>query len=300
MAGTYPDVPGRRMALDRDGTRLVRIHHDSSSVQEINGSLPQLNAEHDAGVEMIQFFAAGSHSGNIIFPELRDVVGIYHGVRMNRNQGNTHTYNGLYSSADTTNGFDGTWISHGTTPNQSTFQDQGVGTFETDKTRMRNEITSHSLTGVKALRWMSSWSGTGGQILRLRIHVFGSPSTGQAPDRLRLWHPTLNQENTGAHFDWGDVARSTGADKTFRVYNPSTLQANNVALTTEAVTDTAPSILSQHMFSFAGSPFATSLDIGNIPAGTASGVVTLRRTINAGASLGPWWLRVIAAAGTYS
>lgn len=271
MAGSYSDVPGPRMAYDRDGSQGFR---------QGGGYVTSMSAAHmtiwnnEAGDDIGAF---GENPG-IIFPELRDIVGIC--VQMNDG------YGGMQTSTDTTNGLDGTWAWLA-----------GANHGNTTGSNHRTTWSAVSATGVKAVKVIK---GSGSNRFHYGLHLYGKPSAGAAPDRLRIWHPTLDQEASGAYFDWGDVARSTSADRTFRVYNPSALTARSVFLSSEALTDTSPSTTSQHLFSFDGSAFATSVDIGDIPPGTASGLVTVRRDLSSAAGIGTWALRLVAAAASYS
>lgn len=292
MVGTYPDAPGQRMAYDRDGTSLVRVLYSASSVSTFSG-IDTMNAEAGNGVTLASGTnppELGTIGAGLIFPELRDVVGVYHGIYLAWNNG-TPTYNGMYWSPDTTNGIDGTW----------TLVSAPTRRSETDKVSMRNDIEAHSLTGVKGLMFRATIGSAGGRVFRARVHVYGSPSAGAAPNRLRFWDPTLDQAVTPAFFDWGDVNRSTTLTKTFRIKNPSsTLTANSVTLAVEALSDTSPTNTSAHEFSTDNITFASSINIGNLAPGALSSVLYVRRTTPASGVLGLWWCRLVASAASFT
>ena len=287
MAGAYPDAPGPRLAYDRDGSTGFTITATGTLAQLTAAQMKALNDEDgssNATPDLGKLL--GSYTG-ILFATPHDIVAITNAQMMARH--GAHRAPGIQVSSNTTNGQDGTWTAAGSLQIQTT-----LTTAE-----MRNKSTSVSPTNVKGIRFTDTSSGgvdDGYHYWRV-LHMFGSPTS--APDKLRLWHPTSDTPVTGAHFDWGDVARSTSADKQFRVRNPSALTAQSVAITTEALTGATPAVTSQHTFSFAGGAFDTTVNIGNISPGATSGVVTVRRTITSGAALGLWWIRIVAAAGSY-
>jgi hypothetical protein len=200
------------------------------------------------------------------------------------------TIQGVETSTNTTNGIDGTWTNQGNYVN--------TGNIVTP-ILLRNSITSLSVAGVKAMRWLNA-SGAGGARNVRGLQLFGAIAAGETPDRLRMWHPTLDEpldDNTsadGAFFDWGDIQRNTTSDKTFRIKNNSaTLTANGIVISQQTLTDTTPSVNSQFTFSDGGA-FASSIDIGNLAPGAISVVVTKRFTRPSNAILSLWTSRTIA------
>lgn len=282
MAGLYPDVPGPRLAYDRDGTVGLNTN---SGFTAVAGQLTstQLRALND---ETITTVVAGGGLC-LIFPELRDIVGVYldHGEQ---SSGSTPGMSPLYWSPDTTNGIDGTWTSLGA---------QGDGFFTASPTRMRNNIKPLAQPGVRGLRVAQSG---GGATITYRIwHVYGSPS--DPNDCLRLWHPSLDQEVGGSHFDWADFRRLSSDDRQFRVKNNSdTLTASTITVSAEAPTDTTPSVAAQHLFSADGTNFGASVVIPSLAPGALSDPITLRRVTPSNAFLSLWWARVAAVAGVWT
>jgi len=285
MAGNYNDVPGQRMAYDRDGTVCVYVN-GTSATQQAQSLMVTMN---DHGTTGWNFPDEGNLQGVLIFPEKRDIVGVHQAVEYGGSSG-WNTYYGFKTSVDTTNGIDGTWVTQASPTT-------GIGNRES----MRENITPYNLTGIKAVKWhwAGSWYGAG-QYFRIKPHLYGGPTSGEAPNRLRFWHPTLDQEVDGAYFDWGDIPRSTTVDKDFRIKNPSaTLTAETVGLTMEALTDTTPSNVGQHSFTTDGVTFASSVNLGDLAPGVISPVVTLRRVTVADAVFSLWWTRIVASASAW-
>lgn len=284
MAGNFPDVPGPRMAYDRDGSIVFENNSGNGVTTEwttdrkrsINGEDPNAGSQQ----------AADGYFG-IIFPELRDIAGMYLHAGDSAENAPSHGW-----SANTTNGMDGTWTDFSLT--------RYTGGSNT-KEMMRKNIDRFTLSGVKGIRhWRTNLSTYGSRKVIRSYHIYGQPASGQAPNRLRFWEPSANAELGGAAYDWGDVPRNTEVDRTMRVHNPSTtLTATSVSLSTEALTDATPSVPPQHLFSVGGGAFATTLNLGDLAPGATSAVVTVRRATPSDASLGLWTARMVASASSW-
>lgn len=289
MAGNYPDVPGHRMAYDRDGTVAVQISPEAAITTL---SVAQLQAMNDEDSDSYTLNPGGNNRTwhlVFIFPELRDVVGYY---AMAIGDAGQHPYAAsLAWSANTTNGLDGTWTS---LPNWT------LDTTEA-RTRFRTEIKPLAVTGAKAVRFVHGNSLGSARYFRY-FHLYGGPSTGENPHRLRVWHPTLDQEIGGAYLDWADIPRSSSGDRQFRIKNNSPdLTANTVTVSVGAPSDTTPSVSSQHLFEKASAPgFASSVVLPSLAPGAVSEIITLRRNQPADAILGLWWARLAAVAATWT
>lgn len=281
MAGFYPDVPAPRMSFDRDGSVGVRVG-SANTIQELTlTEMQQINNETNGEISNGDVGARYA----IIFPQLRDLSGyfIYSGL--------SSFFKDLSTSVDTSNGLDGTWV----------IQSANPSALSTISPGYRANIQSVAWNGVKAVRFRTVDTGwTWG------MHLYGVLSTGQTPDRLRLWHPTLdeplddNNASDGAYLDWGDVARGTTQDRTFRIKNNSaSLTANSIALSPQALTDTTPTIVGQHTLSDGGA-FSGSINIGNLSPGAISSVITLRRTIASNATLSLWAGRINVNPGSWT
>lgn len=279
MTGIYPDVPGPRMAYDRDGTVVAYLTNASSGpVTPLNTvNILALNDEEDDGA--VQPSLATSSALVWIFPELRDLVGVF--IPM--------ASGSLQTSTNTTNGVDGTW-----TTQLSTFT--GLNMAETTVSARQN-IQTLSLTGIRGVKVICG----SGPATPDFIHLYGKPSTGQNPDRLCFWHPTLDQEIGGAYFDWGDIVQGTTATRDFRIKNiSSTYTANSVTVTMDCPSDTSPTVLSQHTVSPDGISFGSSASAGTLAPGVISSTMTLKRDISASAVLSLWTMRLRASASSWT
>lgn len=288
MAGNYPDVPGPRLAYDRDGSLLFGIDDESGSVGILsNADARTINNENN---DSINSDYAGNHGGKIglIFPELRDIIGY---CLVNTSMG----WDTLQTSVDTTSGVDGTWV---------TRISGGIPRITTMSPNYRTGINVVSWSGIRALRMRGGDFFDASNILAL--HLYGSIAAGQTPDRLRLWHPTLDQplddqavSPDGAYFDWGNVAQGTSQDRTFRIKNNSATQtANSVTASTEALTpSTIPDVFT---LSKDGTTFTATINFTAIAPGAISSVCTLRRTTPANATLSLAAMRLNAVAVSWT
>ena len=278
MAGLYPDVPGIKFQYDVDGS----AGFDQGGTALSGAQLSALNDETQTNV--VYWGNAGAQYVGIIFPELRDLAGWWWQVP---DQGFVSGW-AVSTSADTTNGVDGTWTQRSTTAPSSTM------TFRTG-------INVLAVAGIKAIRvGIASTTSTNGNRNLTALHVYGTIPALNSPDRLRIWHPTLDQEMGAAGFDYGDFGRGGTLDRTFRVKNnSSSLTANSIVLSREAPTDTTPSVVAGMTISQGGA-FATTQNIGNLAPGAISGVCTLRIASTSSTVLGIWRQRLVATAGSWT
>lgn len=281
MAGSYPDAPGPRMYYERDGSVVV---NESGTAFSAANTLA-FSDETDTNVQSWSSGTVPQHV-SILFPELRDINGYFWVVQ---NNAFTSSF-AVSTSVNTTNGVDGTWV----VQNTAFPATQVVQSF-------RNAIIAASLTGIKGIRFaMTGTTSTNGSRFLGTMHVYGSPSTGQNVDRLRIWHPTLDQQIGAAAFDYADAPRGFTYDKTFRIKNNSaTLTANSVALSVDALTDTSPTVVSQFTISQGGA-FAATQNLGNLAVGAISAVCTLRLILLSNATVSLWRQRLTALAGSWT
>lgn len=287
MAGFYSDAPAPRMAYDIDGTVMSIVYPSGSIVVRSAAERRNMNDEVFDQPELV-----GKNTAYLtfIFPQFRDIT---HYSLWGGNLGGSNGR--ITTSTDTTNGYDGTWTDHGL-----------YALVNANKAALREEIKALTLSGIKAIRFGVTGNLNGGSQRPGLVHLYGGIAAGQTPDRLRMWHPTLDEpldDNTstdGAHLDWADIAQGTTADKQFRIKNNSaTLTANSIVVSTEVLTDTSPALGGQITYSDGG-PFASTVTIPSLAPGALSPVLTVRRSTDVAANLGLWWLRTFAEAGSWS
>lgn len=279
MAGNYPDAPSWRMAYDRDGTQGVWVNSGNVISDLTSTQLRNLNDESNAN----QYSVGTSGKLCLVFPELRDLDAMF--IQFEETQSYSTPYGPVEVSSNTTNGLDGTWTSLGT-----------VGFVKTSqvKPNFRTMIWSGTALAIRGIRWSTGASIQQGMVL-YSWHLYGEPVPGANPNRLELWHPTLDEKLGPAALDWGDVPRNSSGDKTFRVKNLSGTQtASNIRVAMEALTDTTPSVVAQHTISYGGGAFLPQVNIGSLAPGAISGPVTLRRITPSNATLSLWTFRVFA------
>jgi len=289
MAGNYPDVPGLRMAYDLDGSTgfYYNVGNPSGTIVILTNT--QLKAVNDESMTTA-INTDGANAANLqsrhglIFPETRDLVGMFF-----VGDGACATPATSWAkSTDTTNGIDGTWTTF-TGPTENTATNPQYRTLIS---------TISGVTAVKAVRWervnnnVRPW---------YTWHIYGNLTTGQTPNRLRMWHPTLDQEITGAHFDFAEIQRSATSVKQFRVKNnSSSLTANAPALSLEYLTDASPTMVGQFQLSSDGSTYANTLTLGNVAPGAISPITYLRAAPSSTAQLSLWSGRVKVVAASWS
>lgn len=289
MAGNYPDVPGYRMAYDVDGTQgfWTNAGYTGMVAQATSGDLVAMNDE-NIGTNWPPTGAFSSSSVVLIFPELRDLDGLY----LAYTEGFLGI-TGVQVSTNTTNGIDGTWTSYPIPPGSTT-----VDTV----TKMRTAIMANTALGIKAIRWTWTSSGGGTTSRTSSAHLYGEPAPGENLQRLEIWHPTLDQKASEAYFDWGNVPRGSTEIRQFRVKNMhGTLTANSVRAAMSILTDTSPSVVGQMAISKDGTSYASQQTLTSpLGPGAISPVLYLRRTTPTNATLSLWWHRLFADCSSWT
>lgn len=289
MAG-YPTPPAPRMALDADESFLTRVTGAGAKSDLSSGDMAVVNDESNLG------YSTGVHAVIRlvwVFPELRDVAGVY----LCANGTNGHLTSDRYVfaySTDTTSGSNGTWTTFSATPEMN---------LGTNVPGYRSGISAVSLSAVKAVRVTLDRTGLAEDTLEFRsFHLYGSIAAGENPNRLALWNPSSDVALSAAGLDWGDVPRSSTATKTFRVKNLSAVQtAFAVTVGQEELTNASPVVVADwHKMSLDGSTWLSSVSLGNLAPGAISAVVTLRRQPPSVAQLSVWAHRLHATASTWS
>jgi hypothetical protein len=286
MAGNYLDAPNNRLAWDIDGTQLYWSGNAVDVNQYDQGTMTALNREGTAEV----VGGVGGRFFYFFFPRLMDITAMHVGASWNASTSGAAAW-----SADTTNGADGTWTSF----SNAGWWHSGNGSTGNSKISQRQEIGP---VGLSAIRCLRLYLNTGGGVSALQtVHLYGRPAAGQNSDRVEFWHPTLDQRVDPARFDWGNAQRNSSADVTFRVKNlSSSLTANNVVLSFDALTNTSPSVPAQQYVSDDGTNFFATRTIPALAPGAISGVYTLRRVTPVDAVLSLWWARLLANVTTWS
>lgn len=289
MSGLYPDIPGPKIAYDRDGTIVAGLTFDKASIQTTMTTAQKQEVNNNNPAAVNPFFSTGCPI--FLFPVLHDLVGIY-AANINDSAGAVRT---IEWSPNTTNGVDGTWNNGPTLnfPGGSYAANNGADS----RVLQRTSIQPLSLTGVKAIRFRAGFDDR----IWTSIHIYGKPST--PAERLEFWHPTLDQplSQTPAHLDWGDRPRGTEVTRQVRVKNRSSvLTASTITVGMEALTDATPTVVSQHQFSLDGTTWASTITIPSLGAGVVSGTVHIRQSLSPTAEVSLWDQRIYAAAGDWS
>lgn len=253
MAGSYPDAPSRRMAWDADGSVGIARNAAFQSTELTGSETAELNDEDNTASTYAVAGGGSPHYVIVIFPELREIDGVFAAA--------VAGIGAFEASDDTTNGIDGTWDT--VTAN--------MPDEETVFTRYRVGIVSAAETARRGLRVV------GNQALLQALHIYGTISPGETPDRL-LWL----DEATGLEFtaprDYGDRPRGSSLDYELRLRNNSaTLTANTIQYTAEDLflgsaawyTWTLP----------AGSTFQSVRSIASLAPATTTGLIVLRQII---------------------
>lgn len=286
MAGFYADYPNNRIAYHLDGTQVYLSSNGGTPVAASGATITALNDE--ANTRCLDQERDQVHRLYFLFPEKRDITAYFYHLAVG---GDPIDNFYVRTSVDTTNGIDGTWVTTGATgrtvggPNDS----------------YRTGITAMSSgSGIVGIEFFVDADFSDAPHLGT-IHLFGKTTAGENPNRLELWHPTLDQRLGAAALDWGNAKRSTTDTRTFRVKNHSaTLTANSIVVSLADSTDSSPSFTDAHDLSFGGGGYAATQNIGNLAPGAISGVVTVRRTFSSTQPLSVWAAIVQAAAGSWT
>jgi hypothetical protein len=267
------------MALDRDGTAWLEIR-DTGQVIDINATGVS-NMSNESGSNYAPADLGVSGYLALIFPEKRDVDAIFiagqYGLAT------------IQYSLNSTNGVDGTWT---VIP--------GPYTMGNDETVWRTGTMAETVLAVKALRFYLNGSSPWQWNVK-SLHVWGEIAPGENPDRMVFWNAGSDTKMDPATLDWGDVPRSSSADKIVRVKNvSSTKTAVNARVSFDILTDGSPSVPAQHLVSYGGSAFLSQVNLGSLAPGAISGPITLRRVTPSNAQYGLFAPRVSAVADSWT
>jgi hypothetical protein len=292
----YPAPPGRRMAYDRDGSIGVFNFTlgNLAGFPQIYSAAEMQASNSEANNIVGNYGGAGFHNTEtyftIIFPELRDLVGYFLAMFSDTAGHTSSSPADLSTSANTTNGIDGTWITRAANP---TFVLSANGISPT----YRSSITTLSVPGIKAIRFNSL--STFFNPLYSNFHLYGAPSAGQDPDSLRFWLPTTDAE-LSAPLDLGDMRQGDIQVQSFRIHNnSSTKTASGITVSAEISTDASPSLTSQYQFSTDNVTFSPFISIPSLAPGATSSVLYVRYSVASNAQLSVWDLRMVAVPGSF-
>lgn len=285
MAGSYPDVPSRRMAWDADGT--VAAHRNATEGTPFTDydavARAELNDEDNTDVSASANTVGQNVQLAFIFPELREFDGFF--GRWGLSAANSIT--SVETSGDTTNGIDGTW-----TQQIAAYADADIDVYG----HYRTAITSTAANAVRAVRVNTSLTvnNTGPRA----IHLYGTISPGETPDRL-LWMDEATGLQFAAAKDYGDVPRGSARDIQVRLKNNSaSLTATTIQYTAEALY-----LASGAWYTFTnagGSTFQSTQQLASLGAGATSAIITARQIIPDAATVGLHAARFFTDVSTWS
>ncbi len=216
MAGSYNDAPSRRMAWDTDGSVAFYLRSDGSAVG-VEASAGNRTNGNDESQNYWTLLTNVTKYGVVVFPELRELDGIFVAVS------EAAVYpTAVDSSADTTNGVDGTW----------TNRIADLSNHTSVLADYRDNITSMAVPTEKAIRVLfGSTSNANGA---RAFHLYGTISPAETPDRILFLDTGASDAVFTKPLDFGDVPRGQTATGEFKIKNNSSgLTINTIQVTAE-------------------------------------------------------------------
>jgi hypothetical protein len=285
MAGYYPDAPDFKVWYNDDGSVPFTQPTTGGTVVPIPPT-PNAGMINGEGTSNASVAVSTTSRVGVVFPQLVDVKGLFF-----LHNGSTSDASGVVrTSSDTTSGADGVWSTR-----TSTFPSKGQGDAG-GTVAWRSAVQVVDYTSIRGLTFSAN---TGGQCRQ--FHIYGRPTAGENPDRLRFWDPTLDQEIGGAYFDFADQAQGQVKVVQFRIKNNSpTKTATTITVTDDALSTASPTLASQTAFSTDGSNFNSTVVVASLAPGALSGILHVRLALQVSAQLGPWRQRLKATATTWS
>lgn len=285
MAGNYMDAPAHRLAYDRDGSVGVGLTAAGVPTQLTLAQLQAFNSESETGTAA----SASATRVAIVFPIPVDLKAVFVALA------SATPLVSIETSKDTTTGVDGTW----------TQQVAAVSMLRDVRPNYRTLAQLFAMPGgaanqnVRGVRISAATS----TLPNIRaFHLYGDPASTATPDRIAAWDPSSDIPLSPIAFDWGNVPRSSSADRTFRIKNISpTLTAHDIEVYVEALTPGTPSVSGMHTLSDnGGSTYLSSITISSLAPGAISPVLRLRRVVPSNAQVSVWSARVAADVTTWS
>lgn len=297
MVGYYMDAPSDRIAWDRDGSLATLFASNGNAIEVL--SVDQLRDVNSEAPGTYGFHNNKNHFA-VVFSAPHDCASIF--VSFYSINGSYKVPITVQTSKDTTNGFDGIWTTHTTTLDP--YQEIKPNYRLTSK--LFPLIPGTASSGIRGVRLITasvySSADIGNWNPRIHaLHVYGTPSASGGSDRVGFWHPTLDVPAPPTLFDWGDVPRSSSADKRFRIKNlSSSVSAKGVELYVEALTPGIPSAAGMHTISIdGGSTFWSLQTLPDLSPGEVSSEIVVRRTVPDNAQLSVWSARIAADVGEW-
>ena len=285
MAGNYMDAPSDRIAWDRDGSIGVIEDYQGNVIALTASQRRQWNSEGEAAASGL---SPVIRKAAVVFAVPTDCVAVFFNV--SRNDSGTWS---IETSKDTTNGMDGTWDSQfitGLNPFYPTKPNYRISSY---LFTLQDNSYSKQLRGIRFVYSNATYSNYEAPV---SFHVYGTPAATAPQDRIAIWHPTSDLKVTPTHFDWGNVPRSSSADRSFRIKNLSSVKrAKDIDVYAEAITAGDPAVDSMHTFSTdGGATFSPSVNLVSLNPGATSGIIIVRRTVPANAQTSVWTARIAA------
>lgn len=271
-----------RLALE-NGTRLWH-NNISGSVTEIIGTTRN-ESFGDMKVETLMGLRDTTYATRLLFPAAIDIT---HEFIANRVPipGST-SFTTIFKSNDTTDGFDGTWVSAGRSLVSNNNYDEG-------------SIQAFAHTGVKGLRWQAYCWQTGNQIFYQMFALYGTWTN----SKLQMIETGNTNPLHGENFAYGTVQRGIVDSSTysFRVRNTGALQANGVTVSSYMHPDDTlgGSIVGLSFSSDGGTTWHNNLELGNIAASSNSGVINMKLTTFNDMPVGRYRPRIALDAASWS
>jgi hypothetical protein len=305
MAGSYKDPVGHRIAYDQNGTKGFTI--GGSGTQLTQAQLIHLNDEDDTS--SMTFGLETNRKLALVFPRPMDLQWMFMSIA---GTFDTVTYQ---VSRNTTDGLDGTWFSapyfseqwsaSGTSPAYrgdfySTDPITNLKVSILDVIGIRVTVVAHAgQTGAtfQAMHIYGDYTLLSWYQYLDMVYVYSAP----AFDHVDVWDPDSDIRAAKSQFDWGYAYKSSSGDRRFRIKNRSPdKSACGMVLDLNALTDTTPSTVTQHLFSVDdGITFTATATLPTLAAGAISKVILVRRVTPRNATLGPWALRLRATVNTW-
>lgn len=272
-----------RLALE-NGTRFWHYSVASAPIEYTGGTLKKIFS--DKKNEILPVGITTTYYNRLLFPSAVDLTHVFIANRPT-DMGSDTTTGLIYVSTDTTDGFDGSWISSGTTLLKG-------NDYDTGSPQVFNQ------SGIKGLRWTFGGNSFNDVVYIQMIAMFGTPSSAS----LHMIETATTNLVTGETFAFGTVQRGITDDTSysFRIRNDGATQANGVTVSSYMFPqDTlGGDVIGLSFSSDGGTSWYNHLDLGNITVGSNSGVINLKLTTFNDMPVGRYRPRIVVDAASWS